>query len=281
MPNHRQESVRTPKSAFRETPRTGRSKGPSTRNKVMAAVVAAGAFAAIGQPLAANAGNTESQAAVQPMAETQAQAQPLAPAVAGTNEAPASVNYLAAPAPKDSQAEAQKIDKSKAIEQAKAEKAAAEKAAAEKAAAEKQAGQARTVVPVAAQAASGYVKPTEGTFTSGFGARWGSSHKGIDIANSIGTPIKSVAAGEVINAGPASGFGQWVRVQHDDGTITVYGHINTIDVKVGQEVAAGEKIATLGNKGESTGPHLHFEVIEDGSKINPLPWLKAKGISVQ
>ena len=71
------------------------------------------------------------------------------------------------------------------------------------------------------------------------------------------------------------------QVQHDDGTITVYGHVNTIDVSVGEQVKAGDKIATIGNKGQSTGPHLHFEVIQGGSKINPLPWLQQHGISVK
>ncbi|GAB3297317.1 M23 family metallopeptidase [Parasphingorhabdus pacifica] len=294
MPEHRQESVRTPKSAFRESflntfhpRRNGEHRGIPTRNKVMAAVVATGALAAIGQPIAASSDNSEERAAaVQPAA----QEQPLSAAVAGSENKPASVEILGAAPANNSLAEAKKIDKSQAIEQARVEKAAAEKAAAEKAAAEKAAAekaaaersaQARAVVPAAAQSSNGYIKPADGTFTSGFGARWGSSHKGIDLANSIGTPIKSVSAGEVINAGPASGFGQWVRVQHDDGTISVYGHINTIDVNVGQQVGAGEQIATMGNRGQSTGPHLHFEIIQGGQKINPLPWLESKGISVQ
>ncbi|KOV81677.1 hypothetical protein ADL03_27865 [Nocardia sp. NRRL S-836] len=125
------------------------------------------------------------------------------------------------------------------------------------------------------------VKPAEGTFTSGFGARWGTSHNGVDIANAIGTPIVSVMDGTVVEAGPASGFGLWVRVQHDDGTITVYGHVNTIDVAQGAKVRAGQQIATIGNRGQSTGPHLHFEVWVGGSeKINPVGWLAARGISL-
>ncbi len=70
----------------------------------------------------------------------------------------------------------------------------------------------------------------------------------------------AVADGEVIDSGPASGFGMWVRLKHADGTITVYGHINTSTVTVGQKVMAGDQIATVGNRGFSTGPHLHFEV---------------------
>lgn len=125
------------------------------------------------------------------------------------------------------------------------------------------------------------VRPAQGSFTSGFGARWGTSHNGVDIANAIGTPIVSVMDGTVIEAGPASGFGLWVRVQHEDGTITVYGHMNTIDVPQGAKVKAGQQIATIGNRGQSTGPHLHFEVWVGGSqKVNPVGWLAARGVSL-
>lgn len=125
------------------------------------------------------------------------------------------------------------------------------------------------------------VRPAQGTFTSGFGARWGTSHNGVDIANAIGTPIVAVMDGTVIEAGPASGFGLWVRVQHADGTITVYGHMNTIDVPQGAKVKAGQQIATIGNRGQSTGPHLHFEVWVGGSqKINPVGWLAERGVTL-
>jgi murein DD-endopeptidase MepM/ murein hydrolase activator NlpD len=125
------------------------------------------------------------------------------------------------------------------------------------------------------------VKPAEGTFTSGFGSRWGTTHYGVDIANDIGTPILSVMDGVVVEAGPASGFGLWVRVQHSDGTITVYGHMNEILVSAGQQVQAGQQIATIGNRGQSTGPHLHFEVWIGGSqKIDPIGWLGERGITL-
>ncbi|OLF06898.1 M23 family metallopeptidase [Actinophytocola xanthii] len=124
------------------------------------------------------------------------------------------------------------------------------------------------------------VLPAQGTLTSTYGARGGSIHFGIDIANSIGTPILSTTGGEVIDSGPASGFGLWVRVQHGDGLITVYGHINESLVNVGQQVGAGEQIATMGNRGQSTGPHLHFEVHQNGNKIDPLPWLRSQGVNI-
>ncbi|EHR52853.1 metalloendopeptidase-like membrane protein [Saccharomonospora marina XMU15] len=127
---------------------------------------------------------------------------------------------------------------------------------------------------------SGVVLPAQGTLTSTYGFRWGTVHYGIDIANSIGTPILSTMAGEVISSGPASGFGLWVRVRHDNGLITVYGHINESLVSVGQRVGAGQQIATMGNRGQSTGPHLHFEVHENGNKIDPLVWLRSHGVSI-
>ncbi len=81
----------------------------------------------------------------------------------------------------------------------------------------------------------------------------------------------------MIEAGPASGFGLWVRIQLDDGTIHVYGHMDSFSVYVGQRVKAGEQIAVIGNRGQSTGPHLHFEVHENGQKVDPQAWLAARG----
>ena len=126
----------------------------------------------------------------------------------------------------------------------------------------------------------GYVLPTTGTFTSGFGPRWGTMHAGIDIANAIGTPVYAVSNGTVIDAGPASGFGLWVRIKHDDGSITVYGHLYDFFVSVGERVPAGMQIARMGNRGDSTGPHLHFEVILDGNHVDPQQWLALHGLRV-
>jgi murein DD-endopeptidase MepM/ murein hydrolase activator NlpD len=126
-----------------------------------------------------------------------------------------------------------------------------------------------------------YVVPTTGTLTSLFAMRWGVMHWGIDIANRIGTPILAAADGVVVESGPASGFGMWIRIQHADGTITVYGHIDRSLVREGQRVRAGQQIATMGNRGQSTGPHLHFEVWNpSGVKINPLTWLRSKGVQI-
>lgn len=105
-----------------------------------------------------------------------------------------------------------------------------------------------------------WLAPTSGEISSGFGGRWESMHKGVDIANEIGTPIRSASAGTVTESGPASGYGQWVRIQHSDETASIYGHVEDIFVRPGQAVDKGDVIATMGDRGESTGPHLHFQL---------------------
>jgi murein DD-endopeptidase MepM/ murein hydrolase activator NlpD len=125
-----------------------------------------------------------------------------------------------------------------------------------------------------------YVMPTKGVWTSGFGYRWGVLHAGIDIANSIGTPIYAVADGVVTDAGPTAGYGAWVKIRHSDGTVTLYGHVNTWLVSKGQRVMAGDQIATIGNRGNSTGPHCHFSVLLNGTDfVDPVPWLAQRGLS--
>ncbi|WP_280512355.1 M23 family metallopeptidase [Nocardia farcinica] len=123
------------------------------------------------------------------------------------------------------------------------------------------------------------VRPVAGAISSGYGTRWGQFHYGLDFADALGAPIRSVSSGTVIEAGPASGFGLWVRVLQDDGTTAVYGHVNDMYVQAGQRVNAGDVIATVGNRGQSTGPHLHLEIWDQGgNKIDPMPYLAAKGV---
>jgi murein DD-endopeptidase MepM/ murein hydrolase activator NlpD len=128
------------------------------------------------------------------------------------------------------------------------------------------------------------VLPVAGArLTSTFGQRWGTLHAGIDLAAPIGTPEYAAMDGVVLEAGPASGFGLAVYIQHENGDVTVYGHMEEILVSAGQVVKAGDTIALLGNRGQSTGPHLHFEVHVgglNGTKIDPLPWLRERGISI-
>ncbi|GAC57115.1 peptidase M23 family protein [Gordonia hirsuta DSM 44140 = NBRC 16056] len=122
-------------------------------------------------------------------------------------------------------------------------------------------------------------KPAHGTVTSHYGARWGTHHNGVDIANKIGTPVRAVTNGVVLEAGPASGYGQWIRVRQDDGTTGVFGHVEQIFVRAGQKVNAGQTIGTVGNRGDSTGPHLHYEVWNAaGTPINPHTWLHKRGV---
>ncbi|MFC6089597.1 M23 family metallopeptidase [Saccharothrix sp. BKS2] len=221
----------------------------------MVAAVAVGAFAAAGAGQTLHALGSDSPSSsdeVTPLANAAEGA--AAFGVGGTG--PAAPQVLPVAKTVDAAAEAQKLVKSQQITQDR--EAAAAEAARPK-----------------------FARPAAGDFTSGFGGRWGTMHYGIDIAGPIGTPILSAADGVVIEAGPASGFGLWVKVEHADGSVTVYGHVDTYSVREGQRVRAGEQIARMGNRGFSTGPHLHFEVWDaSGRKTNPLTWLNSKGISV-
>jgi murein DD-endopeptidase MepM/ murein hydrolase activator NlpD len=127
-----------------------------------------------------------------------------------------------------------------------------------------------------------YVQPAYGRVSSCFGARWGVTHFGVDIAAPIGTPIYAATSGVVKRAGAATGFGLAVYILGTDGAVTVYGHVNRYFVEVGDRVSAGEQIAEVGNRGQSTGPHLHFEVHTGGqlysNQINPVPWLNNRGV---
>jgi murein DD-endopeptidase MepM/ murein hydrolase activator NlpD len=128
---------------------------------------------------------------------------------------------------------------------------------------------ARAESPVSRGSDSRFIWPTEGELTSGFGQRWGRRHDGIDLANDIGTPVRAARAGRVSYSGWSSGYGRVVMIEHDQGYTTVYGHLNESYVSEGQYVKAGQSIAAMGNTGNSTGPHLHFEVRKNGTPINP------------
>ena len=134
-----------------------------------------------------------------------------------------------------------------------------------------------------AMARAGTAALVAGRVTSCYGSRSGAKHNGVDIAAPIGTPIYAPDDGVVLDAGPASGFGLAVYIQHGDGTITVYGHINEYFVNAGQVVTAGQQIAEVGNRGQSTGPHLHIETHRNGlyqDRVDPTPWLGARGITL-
>ena len=111
--------------------------------------------------------------------------------------------------------------------------------------------------------------------TSGFGMRWGRMHEGVDFAGPIGTPIYATADGVVTFAGWQSGYGRLIRIQHEFGIETRYGHLNAIRVEVGQRVSRGDRIGDMGNSGRSTGPHLHYEIRVGGEAINPMIYIRA------
>lgn len=124
-----------------------------------------------------------------------------------------------------------------------------------------------------------YAMPLSGRVSSSFGMRFHpvdnkvKMHTGVDIAVPLGTPIASAAEGVVAFAGRKGGYGNVVIVEHGDGRQTFYAHADKLLVTEGQRVAAGEEIAKSGSTGKSTGPHLHFEVRENGRPIDPLKFL--------
>lgn len=125
-----------------------------------------------------------------------------------------------------------------------------------------------------------YIKPIAGgRLSSGFGRRnrptRGAStyHKGIDWATPTGTAVNASCGGTVAKAGWGSGYGYVVYINHPDGRQTRYGHLSKVLVSAGQSVTQGQKIALSGNTGVSTGPHLHFEILINGSQVNPLSYL--------
>lgn len=111
--------------------------------------------------------------------------------------------------------------------------------------------------------------------TSGFGMRWGRMHQGHDWAGPSGTPILATGNGVVTYARRHSGYGKMVKIKHDFGFETRYAHLSRFRVKEGQRVSRGERIGDMGNTGNSTGTHLHYEIRTHGKAINPLIYIKA------
>ncbi|MFF0655913.1 M23 family metallopeptidase [Micromonospora tulbaghiae] len=129
-----------------------------------------------------------------------------------------------------------------------------------------------------------WVIPMKGAdITSCYGPRWGTQHAGIDFAMPSGTPIHAAAAGTVVKAGDVGdGYGISVFIDHHNGYLTHYAHQSRLAVDVGDTVKAGQVIGYEGSTGDSTGPHLHFEVHQGAmwNQIDPAPFLRARGISV-
>ncbi|MDL2307842.1 M23 family metallopeptidase [Desulfovibrio sp. OttesenSCG-928-C06] len=119
----------------------------------------------------------------------------------------------------------------------------------------------------------GYLTSTFGQRVSPFGTGTSDFHKGLDIANRVGTPIRSPAKGVVTFAGWDGGYGNCVVINHGNNISTRYAHMSAIDVKLGQTVVRGDKVGAVGNTGRSTGPHLHYEVRIGGVCVNPLRYI--------
>lgn len=118
--------------------------------------------------------------------------------------------------------------------------------------------------------------PAAGHLTSGYGPRMSpyagriKMHEGIDVGAPSGTPIVAPADGVITFSGAKPGFGNFVQIDHGYGVETIYGHASTLTVKKGQKVVRGDRIATVGNTGYSTGPHVHYEVRVNGTPVDPL-----------
>lgn len=116
--------------------------------------------------------------------------------------------------------------------------------------------------------------PVRGRISSPFGSRWGRMHWGIDIAVPVGRNIVAAAAGKVVWSGWVNGYGQTVIIDHGNGYRTLYAHNNRLIVRPGDNVRQAQLIAKSGNSGNSTGPHLHFEIQKDGQAIDPMNFLR-------
>lgn len=121
------------------------------------------------------------------------------------------------------------------------------------------------------------------TPSSGFGRRLDpftgrpARHTGVDYAAASGSPVLASAGGRVRRAGPYGAYGRTVEIDHGDGLVTRYGHLSRVLVRVGDVLLPGQRIATVGSTGRSTGPHLHFEVLQDGTAVRPELFLERRG----
>ncbi|MEM6521539.1 MAG: peptidoglycan DD-metalloendopeptidase family protein [Cyanobacteria bacterium P01_C01_bin.70] len=133
-------------------------------------------------------------------------------------------------------------------------------------------------LPEAPNRFDGYMWPTQGVLTSGYGWRWGRMHRGVDIAGPVGTPIYAAGAGVVVTSGwNSGGYGNMVDIRHPDGSLTRYAHNSRLMVSPGQQVRQGQQIAEMGSTGYSTGPHLHFEIhIPNQGTVNPIALLPGR-----
>ena len=115
--------------------------------------------------------------------------------------------------------------------------------------------------------------PFRGVLYARFGSKGRERHDGIDLAAPVGTPVRTARAGKVLYAGEQKGYGLIAVVDHGEGLMTLYAHNRDLRVKTGQRVRDEQVIATVGESGRTSGPHLHFEVREEGVPVDPLLYL--------
>ncbi|MDZ7805893.1 MAG: M23 family metallopeptidase [Gracilimonas sp.] len=133
----------------------------------------------------------------------------------------------------------------------------------------------RDLPPLIRNSSVNFTEPLGNTYvTSAFGQRWRSEHQGVDLKASLRDKIVAAEAGVVVKAGTGRGYGKMVRIKHGDGYETVYAHMNKISVKEGDTVKKGQEVGRAGNTGTSTGVHLHFEIIKDGTHVNPESYIR-------
>jgi peptidoglycan DL-endopeptidase CwlO len=123
------------------------------------------------------------------------------------------------------------------------------------------------------QGSGNFIWPVNGAFTSPFGMRWGRLHAGIDIAAPEGTPIRAAASGSVVLLGWTGGYGNYTCVAHGGSLSTCYAHQSRYGTSMGANVSQGQVIGYVGNTGNSTGAHLHFEVRINGTPVDPMGYL--------
>ncbi|GHH39849.1 M23 family metallopeptidase [Streptomyces candidus] len=181
------------------------------------------------------------------------------------------------------------VGKSASVQKAVQKKTVQKKAVAKKAVAKKAT---RTKAVQKKAGARAWARPVQGyalsaTYGKG-GGMWAQKHSGQDFAVPVGTAVKAAGPGIVVKAGPNGGgdgpaYGNAIVVRHADRTYSQYAHLSRLQVKPGQRVAAGQRIALSGNTGNSSGPHLHFEIrttANYGSAINPVAYLRSVGVRV-
>ncbi|MGY4388414.1 peptidoglycan DD-metalloendopeptidase family protein [Streptomyces sp. TE12347] len=147
--------------------------------------------------------------------------------------------------------------------------------------------EAQAPAAAAPQSAAGFVAPVGGGISTQYkvaGAMWSSGyHTGVDFIAAMGTTVKAVGAGTVVSAGWSGSYGNEIVIRHADGKYSQYAHLSQLSVSSGQSVTAGQTIGLSGSTGNSTGPHLHFEIRTTpsyGSDMDPIAYLRAKGASL-